>query len=104
MMENDRSLIARMIESFGQQPGVERVVLLDRRGVVRYASGPPGPPGELDLGSPTCQACHRFPPEQRGSTRVIDTRDGTVLRTVVPSATGSPASGATTRRTASTAS
>ncbi len=84
MMENDRSLIARMIESFGRQPGIDRILLLDRRGIVRYASGPPGPPGELDPGSPTCQACHRFPPAQRGSARVIDTRNGTVLRTVIP--------------------
>ena len=32
MIENDRTLIARMIESFGHQPSIERVVLLDRHG------------------------------------------------------------------------
>jgi len=84
MMENDRSLIARMVDRFGRQPGVEKVLLLDRLGVVRYASGPLGTPGELDLGSPTCQACHRLPPAQRGSARVIDTAGGAVLRTVIP--------------------
>jgi signal transduction histidine kinase/HAMP domain-containing protein len=84
MMENDRSLIARMIDRFGRQPGLEKVLLLDRRGAVQYASGRPIPPGELDPGSPTCQACHRFPPAERGSARVIETREGTVLRTVVP--------------------
>jgi two-component system NtrC family sensor kinase len=84
MLENDRSLIARMIESFGQEPGVERILVLDRLGHVRYASGPTGAPGELDLSSPTCQACHRYPPAERGSARVIDTRNGTVLRTVIP--------------------
>ena len=32
MLENDRSLVERMIQSFAQQRQVERVMLLDRRG------------------------------------------------------------------------
>ena len=40
MMENDRSLIDRMIKTFGQQPQVESVMLLDRQGVVKYSSQP----------------------------------------------------------------
>ena len=84
MMENDRTLIGRMIESFGRQPRVENVVLLDRAGVVRYSSVPVGPGSDLAMGSQTCQACHRLPPGQRGSSRVIETRGGTLLRTVVP--------------------
>ncbi|HLA76678.1 MAG TPA: hypothetical protein VJU18_03755, partial [Vicinamibacteria bacterium] len=84
MMENDRSLIARMIETFGQQPGVENVMLLDRGGVERFASSPQARGTELSIESETCQSCHRLPPDQRGSSRVIETRGGTLLRTVVP--------------------
>jgi PAS domain S-box-containing protein len=84
MIENDRTLIARMIESFGRQPNVERVVILDREGLVRYSSVPAAQNDDLRIGSPTCQACHRFPPEHRQSSRVIETAGGTVLRTVVP--------------------
>lgn len=84
MMENDRSLIAQLVASFGREPRIVNVVLLDRSGNVRYSSAPPGPPDEFRLDSPTCQACHRNPPEQRGSSRVIETRGGTVLRTVIP--------------------
>ena len=84
MMENDRSLIARMIQTFGAQPRVEQVVLLDRTGTERYSSVPPGSNTDLSFGSPTCQACHQFPPDRREQTRVIETRGGTVLRTVVP--------------------
>jgi PAS domain S-box-containing protein len=84
MIENDRTLIAKMIQSFGRQPSIERVVLLDRTGHVRYSSVPENQTGDLQLGSPTCQACHRLPPEQRGSSRVLETSGGTVLRTVVP--------------------
>jgi PAS domain S-box-containing protein len=84
MIERDRTLIGQMIEGFGRQPGVERVLLLDRLGVVQYASAPVTAPEDLLLSSPTCQACHQFPPAQRASSRVIETRGGTVLRTVVP--------------------
>ena len=39
MIENDRSLISRMIESFGKQARVEQLVLLDRNGIERYSTG-----------------------------------------------------------------
>jgi len=84
MIENDRSLIGRMVESFGRQTKVESLLILDRHGQVRYSSGPVAPGTDLSIASPTCQACHRYPPDQRASSRVIDVRDGTLLRTVVP--------------------
>ncbi len=85
MIENDRTLIAAMIESFRKQERVGRLVLLDRYGKEKYppAAGPAAD-DDFRIDSPTCQACHRYPAEQRGSSRVIDTREGTVLRTVVP--------------------
>lgn len=84
MIVNERTLIARMIESFRQQSGVDRLVVLDRNGVERYPAGNGAPDPELQINSPTCQACHRYPPAQRGSSRVIETRGGKVLRTVIP--------------------
>ncbi len=84
MLENDRSLIERMIRTFGQEPQIERVMLLDREGRVRHSSAPLEPGADLSLRSPTCQACHRYPPEQRTASRVIETKDRTLLRTVIP--------------------
>lgn len=84
MIENDRSLIGAMIRSFGGQPGVENVALLDRHGRARYSSTPLGPGSDMEISSPTCQACHRFAPEKRESSQVIETRGGTLLRTVIP--------------------
>lgn len=84
MLENDRTLLARMIERFGKQARVEQLILLDRSGVERYSSTPLSHQDEFQIGSPTCQACHRDPPERRGSSRVIETKGGTILRTVVP--------------------
>jgi len=84
MIENDRTLLRRMVETFGQQERVEQLVVLDRFGAARYSSRPIQNESEFRLDSPTCQACHRYPPAQRGTSRVIDTRGGTVLRTVIP--------------------
>ncbi len=84
MMENDRSLIDRMIKTFGQQPRVASVMLVDRLGVVKYASQPVPPDLTMSLDSPTCQACHQFPPAARESSRVIEARGGSILRTVIP--------------------
>ena len=84
MLENDRTLIERMIQGFGREPQIERVMLLDREGQLRYSSAAPGPHADLTLASPTCQACHRYPPEQRTTSRVIETGEATLLRTVIP--------------------
>ena len=84
MIENDRTLIAKMIGSYRQQSHVERLVILDRTGTERYPAGNGTPDAELRIDSPTCQACHRYPAAQRGSSRVIETRGGEVLRTVIP--------------------
>ena len=84
MMENDRTLISKMIESFGQQARVEQLVVVDRNGVERYSSKPGVTQNDFRINSPTCQACHRDPPERRESSRVIETQGGAILRTVVP--------------------
>jgi PAS domain S-box-containing protein len=84
MLDNDASLIAEMIDRFGKQARVEQLVLLDRNGVARYSSVPLTKGNDFQIGSPTCQACHRDPPERRASSRVLETKGGTVLRTVIP--------------------
>lgn len=84
MIENDRTLIERMVKTFGHEPGVEKIMLLDRQGRLRYSSTAHEPQTVLRIESPTCQACHRLPPNQRASSRVIDTGAGEILRTVIP--------------------
>ena len=84
MLNNDRPQIAQMIASFGRQARVEQLVLLDHNGVPRYSSAPLDPKEDFRLGSPTCQACHRKPPDQRASSVVIAAGGGAVLRTVLP--------------------
>jgi PAS domain S-box-containing protein len=84
MLRNDRTLLSQMIENFGRQASMKSVLLLNRTGQIRYASHPELRGTELSIESPTCQACHVYPPGERASSRVIEAQDGTVLRTVVP--------------------
>lgn len=83
MIENDRTLVASMVDSFRRQARFERLVVLDRMGVDRYPQ-PGAGPTTFDIHSPTCQACHQYPAELRGSSRIIETRGGDMLRTVIP--------------------
>lgn len=84
MIENDRSLIAQMVASFGREPRVSRLSLLDHKGSVRYSSRSGDTAEVFDIASPTCQACHGLPPHARAASRVIDVRGGTMLRTMIP--------------------
>ena len=84
MLNNDRPQVAQMIEGFGKQARVEQLVLLDRNGVPQYSSSPLNHGEDFRISSPTCQACHRDPPERRVTSRVIETGGGAILRTVVP--------------------
>ena len=106
MMENDRSLIARMIESFGRQPGIERVLLLDRRRhrPLRRAGRRARRASSTSARRPARRATASRP-RSADRARVIETRErhGAAHRDPDPQPR-SPASGATTRRTASTAS
>lgn len=84
MLQDDQTIIEAMLNTFGREPGVIDVMLVDREGVVQFSSGAVEAGEELSVQSPTCQACHKYPPSQRASGRVIETRGGEVLRTVVP--------------------
>jgi two-component system phosphate regulon sensor histidine kinase PhoR len=84
MIENDRTLIERMVKTFGREPHVRRVMLLDREGRPRFSSAASEPDTALSIDSPTCQACHRLPPDQRASSQVIDSGEEELLRTVIP--------------------
>jgi len=76
MMENDRSLIDKMIRSSEASPeSPPSSSWIDRARALRERSLGEG--NDLTLGSPTCQACHRFPPNSEpraGSSRRAEDR------------------------------
>ncbi|GMV38881.1 MAG: hypothetical protein AMXMBFR64_05970 [Myxococcales bacterium] len=84
MAENDRSLLAHMIQRFASDPSIDGVMILDRHGQVGFSSHPPTRDQELAPTSPTCRACHDRPAGERDTSRVIEAHGGQVLRTVTP--------------------
>lgn len=84
MLERDRGLLAEMVRSFGSHAGLGKVSLLDHQGVVRYSSVEADVGSTLSSSSPECLACHDRPPPERENTTVMESPDGTFLRTVVP--------------------
>ena len=76
MIENDRSLIAQMVQRFGREPRVVNVMLLDRFGVVRHASAPVAADRASASARPPARRATGCPPDQRGSSRVIETAGG----------------------------
>jgi two-component system sensor histidine kinase AtoS len=72
------------VSQLGSGQRVRNLLLLDRTGKVQFSSAPVTTPSDFQIASPTCQACHHLPPERRGTSRVLDTADGQMLRTVIP--------------------
>ncbi len=84
MREKDRTLIADLVKAVAKDPAIRQVLVVNRYGQLRYSSGTHPSPDETSLSSPTCQACHRSPPQERVRSRVVALADGEVLRTVTP--------------------
>src|SRR3974377_1228429 len=83
MLDNDGSLIAEMIDRFGKQARVEQLVLLDRKRVARYSHKPLTQDNDFQIGSPTCQACHREPPEHWASNSILEAQVATLISRVI---------------------
>jgi PAS domain S-box-containing protein len=84
MLEKDRALIAEMVHRFASPEGLGKVAVLDHRGEVRYSSLPGEVGDTLSSSSAACQVCHGEPAELRETATVLESGDGTLLRTVVP--------------------
>jgi len=84
MLENDRTLIGKMVESFGRQADIAGVEVLDHEGRVSFATDPERLGRRLSVTSPSCQICHRASPAMKTTSAVLEGDDETVLRVVVP--------------------
>ena len=84
MLDKESDLIRRMVAGFASRDGVERVMILDRKGEVRYSSDPAVRTRHFAATSPTCQVCHQRPAKQRMTSTLLELARGTVLRCVQP--------------------
>jgi PAS domain S-box-containing protein len=78
-------LLAEMVRSLGDQKGVEKVMILDKKGVIRYSSNQAEHGRVLSPTDPTCMICHQTDAAVRGRTVIFATGGGRrVFRNVNP--------------------
>ncbi len=84
---HSRSLdhLGEMVRRLADQKSVENVMILNKKGVIRFSSDPADRGRVLSLSDPTCKICHRHGPSVRGRTVTFETHDGhRVFRNVNP--------------------
>ncbi len=58
MLRNERDRIHEMITAFGREPGVERIRLYNKQGVITYSSAEQEIGSTVDLRAEACYVCH----------------------------------------------
>jgi signal transduction histidine kinase len=78
-------LLAEMVRSLGDQKEVEKVMILDKKGVVRFSSDHEERGRTIEKSDPTCRICHMVEAPLRGRTVIFESEDGPgVFRNVNP--------------------
>ena len=85
MLTRNLSEIRAVVTDVSHQPGVLKVFVVDKRGVIRFSPNADEIGTPLRLGDETCQVCHRTRPESRNRTVIFTGSDGDrVFRNVSP--------------------
>lgn len=84
MLTNDYVDIQHIIEDVAQQNEITDLTVLDKQGVIRISPKPQLIGTQLNQQDPTCQVCHRYSPEQRKGSVILDQAGGRILRTMTP--------------------
>jgi PAS domain S-box-containing protein len=78
-------LMAEMVRRLANQKGVEKVMILDKRGAIRFSSEGAETGRVISRTDPTCMICHRDEPSSRGRTVIFeDGQEEAVFRNVNP--------------------
>lgn len=84
MLQKDRRLLHKMAHRFAEDPDIERVLIMDRMGRIRFSSDPAFRKRSFSKRSPTCRVCHRTEAAKRSRSVILEIKGGTVLRGVEP--------------------
>jgi signal transduction histidine kinase len=85
MLDHNQEELQHILDSIGSNRTLRVVYLLDTSGKVIFAPESQGVGSRLDNRDPTCQPCHRLPPDQRPSSVVVTLADGKrVFRSMNP--------------------
>jgi signal transduction histidine kinase len=84
MLESNFSEVQRILDAVGDAGEFRVVYLLDTNGKIIFAPHGVGVGDRLDNSHPTCQACHKLPPDKRPSSVVVTDQDQRVFRSMYP--------------------
>lgn len=85
MLSRNPIRIENTLTTISQEEAIRMVYLLDTTGRVAFASETEAIGKQLDNRDPTCQPCHRLPPEERPGSVVVTLADGQrVFRSMNP--------------------
>jgi hypothetical protein len=85
MLVSDFVEVQRTLDTVGKNENFRVIYLLDTSGRVMFSPNGAGLGTRLDNHNPTCQPCHKLPPNERPSGIVISEEDGQrVFRSMHP--------------------
>ncbi|MBZ0272389.1 PAS domain-containing protein [bacterium] len=84
MTQKDDHLVRRMVKAFGGAGDLQRVMIIDREGEVRFSSDPSVEARHFEQNSATCLVCHQNPAESRERSAMLEIEGGRTLRVVDP--------------------
>jgi signal transduction histidine kinase len=84
MLQSNFSEVQRILDAVGDAGEFRVVYLMDSDGKIIFAPHSEGVGDRLDNKHPTCQACHKLPPEERPSSVVVTEGDQRVFRSMYP--------------------
>lgn len=84
MLESNFSEVQRILDAVGDAGEFRVVYLLDSDGKIIFSPHGEGVGKRLDNRNPTCQECHKLPPEARPSSVVVTDEDQRVFRSMYP--------------------
>ena len=84
MLESNFSEVQMILDAVGDAGDFRVVYLLDSKGKIIFAPHSQGVGDRLDNSHPTCQECHKLPPEARPSSVVVTYDNQRVFRSMYP--------------------
>ena len=84
MLESNFSEVQMILDAIGDAGEFRVVYLLDSEGKIIFAPHGESVGDRLDNNHPTCQACHKLPPEARPSSVVVTDDNQRVFRSMYP--------------------
>jgi PAS domain S-box-containing protein len=84
MQTRNPSELQAIVDNVSRQPGVRKVVVVDKRGEIRVSPAREEIGRRLGLDDPTCQLCHALRAERRARTAIFTAGGERVFRNVTP--------------------